>query len=216
MKAKKGDETKVQPGPAGGVSVPEGEFVPSEDLAPHADASGVVHVTEIRRREDGSPLAPPEGRRIRVHNCAYFVDVTDEIVGRELASVQGLRGVVARRVYMEGLGAEVKAPAGDEDKGERVIPWADLENEWELIPNAAELAQRRRTAEEWARAKGFLPAFFKGPAVRKAHLLRSSGLRENPEWWKYAAASAPWPTGKELTEAEFDAAIVAATTHVHR
>jgi len=56
----------------------------------------------------------------------------------------------------------------------------------------------KRTAEQWAEAKGFVPLLI--------------GTRENPSFWKWAAAKAMlrWPIGAELTEAEFDAAIEAA------
>lgn len=57
---------------------------------------------------------------------------------------------------------------------------------------------QKRTAEQWAEAKGFTPMLI--------------GTRENPSFWKWAAAKAMlrWPIGIELTEAEFDAAIAAA------
>ena len=54
-----------------------------------------------------------------------------------------------------------------------------------------------KTAEEWAALKGFTPAL--------------NGTRENPSFWKWRAASVRWPVGKELTEADFDAAIAEAS-----
>lgn len=66
-----------------------------------------------------------------------------------------------------------------------------------------------RTAEAWAEAKGMLPEFIEtqapfapaGSAPIRAH---------NPSHWKYNAIKAGhgWPLGKELTEAEFDAALL--------
>lgn len=59
-----------------------------------------------------------------------------------------------------------------------------------------------RTVEAWAEEKGMLP-----------QLVSVNGrTRANPEFWRFAAARAlcNWPVGKELTEADFDAAITAA------
>lgn len=75
-----------------------------------------------------------------------------------------------------------------------------------------------RTAEAWAEAKGMLPEFTEtqppfaaaGSAPIRAH---------NPNHWKYSAAKAGngWPLGKELTETEFDTAVMVATTgHQYR
>lgn len=74
-----------------------------------------------------------------------------------------------------------------------------------------------RTAEHWAEAKGMLPEFIetRAPFARAdAPALRS----HNPSFWRYAAtrAGSGWPIGKELTEAEFDAAVTAATTQTYR
>ena len=72
-----------------------------------------------------------------------------------------------------------------------------------------------RTAEAWAEAKGFLPqmleaaAPFGGAGAPKT-------VTPNPQFWKFAGAKASWPVGKELTEAEFDAAIEAAGTCNYR
>jgi len=74
-----------------------------------------------------------------------------------------------------------------------------------------------RTAEAWATAKGMLPQF------REAHApFRAPGtaapLEHNPNHGRFAAARAyrVWPEGKELTEAEFDAAVTAAETQIYR
>jgi hypothetical protein len=73
-------------------------------------------------------------------------------------------------------------------------------------------APERRTAEEWAALKGHTPQFidvtFPGARAQPQQL--------NPKWWTYAAAKTAWPIGQELTEAEFDAAIEAATNQTHR
>jgi len=72
-----------------------------------------------------------------------------------------------------------------------------------------------RTAEAWAEAKGFLPHF-----VESASPFGAAGAPPvrtvNPQFWKFAGAKASWPVGKELTEAEFDAAIEAAATQIYR
>lgn len=56
----------------------------------------------------------------------------------------------------------------------------------------------KRTVEYWAGVKGIAEPFI--------------GRRENPSFWKYAAARVmlKWPIGAELTESDFDAAIEAA------
>lgn len=73
------------------------------------------------------------------------------------------------------------------------------------------------TAEEWARRKEMLPKFkpVAAPFARKGVAQRKE---LNPLFEKYAQAKAhfSWPTNKELTEAEFDAAIAKATTNIYR
>jgi len=58
-----------------------------------------------------------------------------------------------------------------------------------------------KTVEEWARAKGHLVVLPDGKPDPRA-----------PDYWRFAAAKAGnnWPIGKELTEAQYDAAIDAA------
>lgn len=87
-----------------------------------------------------------------------------------------------------------------------------------------------KTVEAWALAKGLLPAFFGAPAYRlpgapgglaasvPVAMAGLTGPRPNPEHWRFAAAKAgnAWPEGKEMTEADFDAAIKAAGEHVAR
>ena len=70
-----------------------------------------------------------------------------------------------------------------------------------------------RTVEDWAERKGLLPVFIetREPFSRP----ESPPTRgHNPDNWKFAAARAgnAWPEGKQMTEAEFDAAVTEATT----
>lgn len=74
-----------------------------------------------------------------------------------------------------------------------------------------------KTAEQWAEQKGMLPEFIEAHAPFAA--AGSAPVRTyNPEFWRFAAtkAGSSWPQGKELTEAEFDAAVTAATTQTYR
>jgi len=81
----------------------------------------------------------------------------------------------------------------------------------EVIERPAEI----RTAEAWAEAKGFLPQFFEGTGPFAT--AGAPGTRTpNPQFWKFAGAKASWPVGKEMTEAEFDAAIAQAETQIYR
>jgi hypothetical protein len=87
-----------------------------------------------------------------------------------------------------------------------------------------------KTVEKWAEAKGLWPQTFAAPTYGlpgggsqaggsvAVDMGRVTGPRVNPEYWRFAAAKAScgWPEGKELTEAEFDAAIQAAGEHVGR
>ncbi len=70
-----------------------------------------------------------------------------------------------------------------------------------VTPDAAEV----RTAEEWAAAKGMTERFL--PSTNAFAIT-------NPLFQDYAQARAHggWPVGKELTEAQFDAAVIAAKT----
>lgn len=63
----------------------------------------------------------------------------------------------------------------------------------------------RRTHEVWAEQNGFLPAFSGVSRVREKGI-------ENPKYWNYAAAKAlrGWVIGFEITEQEFDAAVIEA------
>jgi hypothetical protein len=87
-------------------------------------------------------------------------------------------------------------------------------------------AGERKTVEAWAAAKGMYPQTVNPPPAtlpRAAQgqggvvAVQMAGLKapaHNPDFWKFAAAKAMhgWVIGTELTEAEFDAAIQAATT----
>jgi hypothetical protein len=84
----------------------------------------------------------------------------------------------------------------------------------------------KRTVEDWAADKGMLPQFTDGGTLQPKNpqpgetvianlggLLGSVKPRANPTFWKFAAARAKhaWPQGAELTQAEFDSAVEAAT-----
>lgn len=82
---------------------------------------------------------------------------------------------------------------------------------------APKMSAEIKTAEEWAAAKGMTPEFTRPPAppatpkkvMRPVH---------NPKFAHFQGARMlhSWPVGKELTEAEFDAAVKAAQDHVYR
>ncbi len=72
------------------------------------------------------------------------------------------------------------------------------EAEAPAIETPAPTPEIRHTAEEWADLGGYTPAM--------------NGNRENPRFWRWAAARLRWPVGAELTEAEFVAAINDAAT----
>jgi len=67
-----------------------------------------------------------------------------------------------------------------------------------------------KTIEEWARAKGMLPALITTPARMGSRQVQMP--RQNPKLVLYTQAKAhrQWPEGKEVTEAEFDAAVMEA------
>ncbi len=72
-----------------------------------------------------------------------------------------------------------------------------------------------RTAEAWALAKGYLPQLIQH-STPFARAGAPASFAPNPQHWKFAGASASWPEGKEMTEAEFDAEITRATTETFR
>ena len=78
-----------------------------------------------------------------------------------------------------------------------------------------------RAVEKWAEAKGLWPQFTDVAAqvmpgqhggVVAIRMSDIGAKTVNHEFWRFAAAKAlySWPQGKEMTEAEFDAAIAAA------
>jgi len=86
-----------------------------------------------------------------------------------------------------------------------------------------------KTVEQWATEKGMLPQFFGGAEGRvppgaatdfggNARIAMSglTGPRGNPEYVRFARAKLRWPESKEVTEAEFDKAIVDAESHICR
>jgi hypothetical protein len=96
-----------------------------------------------------------------------------------------------------------------------------------VTPETSKPTVTKKAVEAWAAEKRMLPEFFlPSPAQLPERAqaapggvmaLSMSGLKapaHNPEFWKFAAAKAMhgWVIGAELTEAEFDDAITAATT----
>jgi hypothetical protein len=75
------------------------------------------------------------------------------------------------------------------------------------------LAPETRTHESWAEARGFLPQMIPGPSPADA----PGRLMPNPLFDRYAGARllCGWQMGQELTEREFDAAILAERTVSH-
>lgn len=81
----------------------------------------------------------------------------------------------------------------------------------------------KKSVEEWALAKGFLPQTYPRttPAVVTGGFrglsLAGNPVKHNPEFWKYAAARAGngWVVGFEITEADFDAQIKKHTNLSH-
>lgn len=73
-------------------------------------------------------------------------------------------------------------------------------------PPPAPPADVKRTAEEIATARGWLPPFTEGPGGR---------MVKNENWWRFAAAFGHRPQGQEVTEKEFDAAVHAAINATH-
>ncbi len=95
-------------------------------------------------------------------------------------------------------------------------------NEDEIDETPAPTAPKK-TVEEWATAKKFLPATMPkgrpGPvrAGSQGILVAGNGVVHNPEHWKFAAAKAGegWVVGFEITEADFDKAIKTHTDLPH-
>lgn len=73
----------------------------------------------------------------------------------------------------------------------------------------------RKTVEEWATEKGFLPQFYagkNGAVTATGTALAGKAPKANKNFWKYRAAKAGqgWVEGFEATENEFDRAIAKA------
>lgn len=70
----------------------------------------------------------------------------------------------------------------------------------------------KKTHEEWAHKAGYLPQMWKNPAAMRGGRLRAVAPTCNPKHWIYAGALAHhrWPIGREMTEAEFTAAVAKA------
>lgn len=86
-----------------------------------------------------------------------------------------------------------------------------------------------KTVETWATEKGMLPQFIGGAKGRvppgaptdmagNARIAMSglTGPTVNPKYVRFARAKLRWPESKEVTEAEFDKAIVDAESHICR
>jgi hypothetical protein len=76
----------------------------------------------------------------------------------------------------------------------------------------------KKTAEEWAKAKGMFHEFTEGKRGPKARPKSKAPQVHNPKFVHFHRArhSNGWPIGMELTEAEFEQAIAAADAHVYR
>ena len=74
-----------------------------------------------------------------------------------------------------------------------------------------------QTAEHWATEAGQLPEFTTPPAP-KGEPKRVMQRVYNPKAQIFLATKAfhTWPVGKELTQAEYEEAVEAATNHVFR
>jgi hypothetical protein len=83
-----------------------------------------------------------------------------------------------------------------------------------------------KPVEKWAEQKGYWPQVYPAPQLSipagtpagpmgtvAVSMANVTGPKHNPEYWRFAAARAmhAWPEGWELTEADFDAAVKAAT-----
>lgn len=70
------------------------------------------------------------------------------------------------------------------------------------------------TVEQWAAAKGMLPMFVAGPRPSDGSPPRQL---LNPKYTHFAETKAgnAWPEGKEMTEADFDAAIAKNATQAY-
>lgn len=69
----------------------------------------------------------------------------------------------------------------------------------------------KKTVEEWATEKGYLPKQFPGtpPNQDRVRVIPGTGPKPNPKYERFYAAKcgSGWVVGVELTEAEFDEAM---------
>lgn len=67
-----------------------------------------------------------------------------------------------------------------------------------------------KTIEQWGEELGYLPETRSVEVTRGPRKIKIA--RANPDAWKFTAAKAHarWPEGKEVTKAEFEAAVAAA------
>lgn len=76
----------------------------------------------------------------------------------------------------------------------------------------------KKTADEWAKAKGMLHEFSEGKRGSRARPKAPAPLIHNPKHVHYhrARRSNGWAANEELTEAEFEIAVQTADSHVYR
>jgi hypothetical protein len=75
---------------------------------------------------------------------------------------------------------------------------------------AAAPVAEKKAIEVWAEAKGYLPNWIVQPGIRRGEYVIEVPPKLNLEYWKFAAAKGGenWAIGAEVSEEEFDAAIV--------
>lgn len=91
------------------------------------------------------------------------------------------------------------------------------DDEQDVVIEEPKKAGEVKTAEEWAAFRGHTPEF-KRPAPPKDKPKKVMRPVHNPLFRHYQEARLlhTWPIGKELTLAEYDAAVQAAKDHVYR
>jgi hypothetical protein len=89
----------------------------------------------------------------------------------------------------------------------------------DVIPTAASSSvAEKKTATEWAKAKGMAHEFSEGKLGPRARPKQPKPVIHNAKFVHFhrARASNHWASNEELTEAEFDKAVAAADAHVYR
>lgn len=119
----------------------------------------------------------------------------------------------------------------NEDSNEQHEVPPEAEPATEVTPAPIAVVAEMKTVEEWATAKKMLPQFVGGDEARipggapidgagSARVAMSGlhGPRMNPNFVRFARARVQrqWPESKEVTEADFDAAVIEAESHVCR